>query len=119
MCHDARVGRHTVRAVREAQIPFGGTARTWTNTHTFTETITVKVPPGYQSQILAEQPVYRVFGDFQLLLPGDTAFVLRDTYFDTPDRNRDGIYTVTERSIDPTGQGGEVLTPVGPSTTVP
>jgi MFS family permease len=27
MCHDARVGRHTIRAVREAQIPFGGTAR--------------------------------------------------------------------------------------------
>ena len=69
---------------------------TWTLTHTFTQTINVKVPPRYESQIFAAQPVYRVYGDFTLEM-GNTIWHLTDVYFDTPNPNGQGAYYITEK----------------------
>lgn len=60
----------------------------WTNSHTFTQTVTMTVPPHHIGIIYAAQPVYRSWGDFTVKL-GNTTYNLKDVYFDTP--REDGL----------------------------
>lgn len=70
---------------------------TWTSTHTFTQGLTIKVPPMYESQVSAAQPVYRVYGDFTLEM-GNTIWHLTNIYFDTPNpEGGDGAYYISEK----------------------
>ncbi len=70
---------------------------TWTSTHTFTQGLVIKVPPGYVSQVSAAQPVYRVYGDFTLTM-GNTTWHLTNIYFDTPNPNGgEGAYYIEEK----------------------
>ena len=56
---------------------------TWTQTHTFSQSIGVSVPPGYRSGVEATQPLSRAYGDFTITF-GNTTLTLKDVYFDTP-----------------------------------
>ncbi|WP_137148744.1 Ig-like domain-containing protein [Mycolicibacterium sp. CR10] len=56
---------------------------TWTDTQTYTETVTLTVPPFYQGWIDFRDRVYRVSGTFTLTM-GDTTWIVEDVYFDTP-----------------------------------
>jgi YVTN family beta-propeller protein len=99
---------------------------TWTNTRTFTEQYTVTVPPGYESRIIAEQPLWRAYGTFTIMA-GNTTLNLTNVYVDTPntDPNAFGQYTVVTTPIDapttpatpPTPTAAAAL-PVGVTETV-
>jgi hypothetical protein len=73
---------------------------TWTQSHTFTQQLNIKVPAQYESFIYAEQPIFRVYGDFTLQL-GNTKWILRNVYFDTPNPNGQGAYEIRERPLTP------------------
>lgn len=69
----------------------------WTRTYTFQQGLTIKVPPGYESQVSAAQPVYRVYGDFTLVM-GNTTWNLTNIYFDTPNPDGgEGAYYISEK----------------------
>ncbi len=68
----------------EIQTTYG---HTWTRQVTFTYKADAKVPPYTKAYFTAADPVYRVYGDFTLTV-GNSTWILRDTYFDTPDTNR-------------------------------
>lgn len=69
----------------------------WTSTHTFQQGLTIKVPPMYESQVSAAQPVYRVYGDFTLDM-GNTTWHLTNIYFDTPNpEGGEGAYYISEK----------------------
>jgi hypothetical protein len=82
---------------------------TWTTTHTFTQSITVNLPPHTKGSVTATQPIFRMHGDFTLKL-GNSTWVLKDVYFDSPDPNGTGNYiinttplTAAEIANDPVG----------------
>jgi hypothetical protein len=57
---------------------------TWTTSETWSETITLEVPPWTEASIYASVPMNRVYGDLEINA-GNTKWVLRDVYFDSPD----------------------------------
>lgn len=75
---------------------------TWTNTRTFTESYTITVPPGYEGKIVAQQPLWRAYGNFRIVA-GNTVLTLTNVYFDTPntDPNANGVYEARITEIDP------------------
>lgn len=74
---------------------------TWSSTHVFETTLHVKVPANTRATIYGQQPVNRVYGDFTLQM-GNTKFITRDVYFDSPDPSGNGRYRISN---------GAVLTP--------
>jgi YVTN family beta-propeller protein len=96
---------------------------TWTNSHTFTESYTVIVPPGYESSVYAQQPILRAYGTFTIVA-GNTTLNLVNIYVDTPntDPNASGRYTVSTTPIpgppDPTVLAIAASTPADPRTLV-
>jgi hypothetical protein len=93
----AKAGGSIAKIVNvEISITYG---HTWTDTHTFTQEIDLNVPPHSVGTIYAQQPVYRVYGDFTIEYLGQT-FVLKDVYFDTPDGSRNGKYEVKVTPLD-------------------
>ncbi|CAN5201384.1 hypothetical protein BH11ACT7_BH11ACT7_29650 [soil metagenome] len=66
---------------------------TWQKTSTFTQSITVNLPPHTKGSVTATQPVFRVHGDFTLTL-GNSTWILRDVYFDSPNPNGAGEYVI-------------------------
>lgn len=61
--------------------------RTWTSTKTFGYSAVTPVPPHTKTYFVAADPMLRVYGDFTLTA-GNTTWILRDVYFDTPDGSR-------------------------------
>lgn len=70
----------------------------WTNTHTFTQTLNVPVDPGYVSQVYASEPVWKVTGDFVITL-GNSTYKLTDATFDTPNPNGVPAYVISTKPI--------------------
>ncbi|OAN39458.1 Ig-like domain-containing protein [Mycolicibacterium iranicum] len=66
---------------------------TWQTSHTFTQTIQVEVLPGTTFWIEARQPIFRVYGDL-VLRAGNTTWILRDVYFESPNPNGNGNWQV-------------------------
>ncbi|SBS78763.1 exported hypothetical protein [uncultured Mycobacterium sp.] len=64
---------------------------TWTSTHTFTQELDVEIQPGETVQVIGTAPVLRVYGDFTVEV-GDTTFILKDVYFDSPNPDGSGNY---------------------------
>lgn len=83
----------------EISVAYG---HTWTGSHTFTRTYTTTIPPGYASAVDAENPVLRVYGDFRMLLPGDTKVLITNTTWDTPDATRTVKYRFYDIPLQPT-----------------
>ena len=78
-------------------------SQSWTRTHTFTESLTITVRPHFESRVFAEQPVYRYWGDFTVTM-GNTTWILRDVYFDTPrtdGREPTGVYENDQQPLPP------------------
>ena len=73
---------------------------TWTTTNTFIQTVTVTAAPHTIVQIVAEQPVYRVTGDFTIVM-GNTTYLVQGVTFDSPNPNGQGRYIVTDRPSPP------------------
>lgn len=71
---------------------------TWTRTETFTEALQIRIPPGYESRIYSESPLYRDYGDFRLVM-GNTTWILHDVYFDSPNPTGNPVYDVVDRPI--------------------
>jgi hypothetical protein len=65
---------------------------TWTYSHTYSDTVTITVPPWTEASIWAENPFNRVYGDFQVDM-GNTTWILRDVYFDTPNPGDKPVYS--------------------------
>ena len=88
---------------------------TWTKTHTFTQSVTMTVPPQHIGTIYATQPVYRSWGDFTVKV-GKTTHHLKNVYFDTPrddGRAPSGGYVTDTQPITP-----ETLAALPPGTTL-
>ncbi|MGV0791753.1 hypothetical protein [Mycolicibacterium sp. XJ1819] len=79
----------------------------WTETHTFKQKVEFDVQPWQEAWVTAEQPVYRVHGNFTVEFWG-TTFHLHDAVFDTPNPNEAGVYTVHRKPIP------EPIEPVDP-----
>lgn len=75
----------------EFQSQFG---RSWTLTRTFSQQVTLKVPPKSVGWVTSQAPVLRVRGDFTVRLGNNSTIVLKDVYFDTPDPSRAGQWTI-------------------------
>lgn len=91
---------------------------TWTNSHTFTESYTVTVPPGYESSVYAQQPILRAYGTFTIVA-GNTTLNLVNIYVDTPDTdpNASGRYTVSTTPLPGPPEPTALLTaPIAAST---
>lgn len=71
---------------------------TWTRSETFTEALQIRIPPGYESRIYSESPLYRDYGDFTLVM-GNTTWILHDVYFDSPNPTGNPVYDVVDRPI--------------------
>jgi hypothetical protein len=74
--------------------------QTVTETHTFTQSITVSVKPGTQSTIYVSQPMYRVRGDYTVTF-GNTTYVLKDVTIDIPNPTGNGVYEVVADPAPP------------------
>ena len=70
---------------------------TWTTTQTFTQTVNVTVEPHSVARVVAEQPIYRVTGDFTIVF-GNTTYLVKGVVFESP-RTGQGVYTVTDEPI--------------------
>ena len=64
---------------------------TWTTSETWSETITLEVPPWTEASIYASVPMNRVYGDL-VINAGNTKWILRDVYFDSPDDSRYAVF---------------------------
>ena len=73
---------------------------TWTNTHTYTEKMTITLKPFTESLVFAENPLYRDWGTFTVKM-GNTTWVIENVYFDSPIANEYPTYTITSRPISP------------------
>jgi hypothetical protein len=73
---------------------------TWTDTHTFTQTINVPLPPHCKGWIHGVTPVYRVTGDFTASV-GNTTWKVREVYFDSPNPAGSGAYQIDTEVIPP------------------
>ncbi len=71
---------------------------TWTRSETFTEALQIRIPPGYESRVYSESPLYRDYGDFTLVM-GNTTWILHDVYFDSPNPTGNPVYDVVDRPI--------------------
>jgi YVTN family beta-propeller protein len=57
--------------------------KSYTDTHTFTDSITFTVRPGYQGRVIAETPVVRYYGDLTIT-SGNTQILVKDFFVDAP-----------------------------------
>lgn len=74
--------------------------QTITETHTFTQSITVSVKPGTQASIHVSQPMYRVSGDYTVRF-GNTTYLLKDVTIDIPNPSGNGVYEVVADPAPP------------------
>jgi hypothetical protein len=70
----------------------------WTDTYTFSQSITVTAQPGEKVSIESRDPVKRVIGDYTVQM-GNTTWILKDVYFDSPDPDRYMEYRVITTQI--------------------
>ena len=73
---------------------------TWTTTHTYTEKLEITVPAHEMSIVYGEAPLYRNYGDFALHM-GNTTWILRNVYFDSPNPTGLPVYSVRSFPIPP------------------
>jgi hypothetical protein len=73
-------------------------SQAWTDTYTFSQSITVTAQPGQKASIESRDPVKRVIGDFTVHM-GNTTWILKDVYFDSPDPDRRSEYNVITTPI--------------------
>ncbi len=60
------------------------TGKTLAEAATYSQSTTQTVQPGEELFLYTETPVYRFYGDWQILY-GNTTYVLKDVWFDSPD----------------------------------
>jgi hypothetical protein len=72
--------------------------RTWTNSYTFSQAVTVTAQPGEKVSIESRDPVKRVTGDFTLVIR-NTTWNLYDVNFDSPDPDRRSEYNAVTTPI--------------------
>jgi VCBS repeat-containing protein len=70
----------------------------WTNTHTFTQTVNVPVGAGKTAWIEGSVPVWNVTGDFTIKI-GNSTYQLNGATFSTPNPNEAGSYVIREKPI--------------------
>jgi hypothetical protein len=70
----------------------------WTDTYTFSESVKFTAQPGEKAFIETRQPVKRVIGDYTVQM-GNTTWILKDVYFDSPDPDRFMEYKVKTTQI--------------------
>ncbi|WP_165774238.1 beta-propeller fold lactonase family protein [Mycolicibacterium sphagni] len=73
----------------------------WTNTYTFTQTVTYQLQPSQWGWVDAEVPVYRDWGNFTIDL-GNTTWNITNVYFDSPDDSGNSFWSPTTSSSPPT-----------------
>ncbi len=69
-----------------------------TTQHTFSEKVTIKIPPYHVSWVEGNSPVLRTTGDFKVKI-GNVTWNLTDVYFDTPDTDAKMSYSIKERKM--------------------
>jgi hypothetical protein len=70
----------------------------WTDTYTFSQSVGVTAQPGEKVFIETREPVKRVIGDYTVQM-GNTTWILKDVYFDSPDPDRYMEYKVITTPI--------------------
>lgn len=75
--------------------------RSWTNTYTFSQAITVTAQPGEKVSISTRNPTTRVKGDFTLVMR-NTTWILSDVEFESPNSEERSEYRAITTPI-PTG----------------
>lgn len=75
-----------------------------TTQHTFSEKVTIKIPPYHVSWVEGNSPVLRTTGDFTVKM-GNVTWNLTDVYFDTPDPNAKMSYSIKERKMTDAERG--------------
>jgi len=76
----------------------GEYSEAWTDTYTFSQSVGVTAQPGQKVFIETREPVKRVIGDFTVQM-GNTTWILKDVYFDSPDPDRYMEYKVGTTQI--------------------
>ena len=71
----------------------------WTQSHEFDQDVKVTAKPYTKVWVMAVQPMLRDTGDFTIKL-GNTTWILRGVYFDSPNPNGAGAYIVNSQSLD-------------------
>jgi Ca2+-binding RTX toxin-like protein len=70
----------------------------WTREHTFEQDITVRCPGHTKCWITGEDPMWRDTGDYFLTL-GNTRWILRNIYIDSPNPDGQGSYRINEEPV--------------------
>jgi hypothetical protein len=70
----------------------------WTDTYTFSQSVGVTAQPGEKVFIDTREPVKRVIGDYTVQM-GNTTWILKDVYFDSPDPDRKMEYKAITTQI--------------------
>jgi hypothetical protein len=70
----------------------------WTDTYTFSQSVGVTAQPGEKVFLETREPVKRVIGDYTVQM-GNTTWILKDVYFDSPDPDRYMEYKATTTQI--------------------
>ncbi|TGD88532.1 hypothetical protein BayCH28_12500 [Mycolicibacterium sp. CH28] len=77
---EEKMGTLTLKAEEGASYTWGTTT---TNSQTYTQAVTQTVQPGETLYLYTETPVYRFYGDWNVLY-GNTTYYLQDVWYDTP-----------------------------------
>ncbi len=77
---EEKMGNLTLKAEESASYTWGTTT---TNTLTYTQTVTQTVDPGETLYLYTETPVYRFYGDWNVVY-GNTTYYLENVWYDTP-----------------------------------
>jgi hypothetical protein len=110
---DVKVGGKILGVV-EASIT-GKYEHEWTEEHTFSQSVTVRLPPHQKCWVEATSPMLRDTGNFTMKL-GNTTWNLTGVYFDTPDPN--GTDELVIRCADLTASELAAGSSLGPVRTV-
>ena len=78
----------------------------WTTEHKFSEEEELDIDPGHLGWVTDEAPIIRDTGDYTLQL-GNTTWILRGVYFDSPDPNGSGIFAKDTRKLTPSEYAAE------------
>jgi RTX calcium-binding nonapeptide repeat (4 copies) len=70
----------------------------WTAEHTFEQDVTVHCPAKSKCWITGDDPMWRDTGDYVLTL-GNTRWILRNIYIDSPNPSGQGSYEVNEQPL--------------------
>lgn len=89
------------KVIVQVQVKF---QHTWTEEHTFTQTVDVTVEPQQEAYVELGPAIYRDYGNFTVQM-GNTTINLNDVYFDSPNPTGQSTYSVYYKPLSGPANG--------------